>query len=85
MRFAAELIVTLREGVLDTQGKAVTGSLHNQGYDTLEDVRIGRVVHLTLRADDEDDARRQVERMCDDLLVNDLIEEYRLTLETCDR
>ena len=81
MRFRAEVLITLKSGVLDTQGKAVSTSLRHLGHQGLEEVRIGRVASVVLEASSTEDARRQVEAMCRDLLVNDIIEEARIGLE----
>ena len=81
MRFRAEVLITLKSGVLDTQGKAVSTSLRRLGHQGLEEVRIGRVASVVLEASSAEDARRQVEAMCRDLLVNDIIEEARIGLK----
>jgi len=81
MRFRAEIIVTLKSGVLDTQGKAVFSSLRRLGHPGIEDVRIGRVISVVVDAPDAAEARSEVEAMCRNLLVNDLIEEARVDLE----
>lgn len=81
MRFRAEVLITLKGGVLDTQGKAVSTSLHRLGHQELEEVRIGRVASVVLEAPNAEDARHAVEAMCRDLLVNDIIEESRIHLE----
>lgn len=84
MIFQAEVIITPREGVLDTQGKAVEKTLTNLGYDGLDEVRVGRIVRMNLEASDADTARKSVESMCQDLLANDLIETYKISLkESC--
>lgn len=81
MRFRAEVVIALKNGVLDTQGKAVSASLRRLGYDGLEDVRIGRVASVVIEASDVEDARRRVDGMCRDLLVNEIIEEARIDVE----
>lgn len=50
------------------------------GYDTVEGVRIGKYIELTLTADSDDSARQQLDRMCDQLLANPVIENYRFDL-----
>ncbi len=81
MKFRANVLVSLKEGVLDTQGKAVGVSLKNMGYGQVSDVRVGKSIVITLEANSEDEALRQVEGMCEDLLVNALIETRSTTLE----
>ncbi|HOA77214.1 MAG: hypothetical protein PWR28_151 [Synergistaceae bacterium] len=81
MRYRASLLIYLKEGVLDTQGRTILRSLHDLGYGEVQDVRVGKYLRITLEAADESAARRQAEAMCSDLLVNDLIEEYSLVVE----
>lgn len=71
--------ITLKEGVLDPQGKAVQGSLNTLGYQSVEEVRMGKYLELTL-ANDENVAE-QVEEMCEKLLANPVIENYHYTVE----
>jgi phosphoribosylformylglycinamidine synthase PurS subunit len=81
MRYRASLLIYLKEGVLDTQGRTILRSLHDLGYGEVQDVRVGKYLRITLEAADESTARRRAEAMCSDLLVNDLIEEYSLVVE----
>lgn len=78
--YDARIYVTLRPSVLDPAGTAVQSGLHHMGYTTVEQVRIGKYVELTVSAADEDTARQQVDRMCDQLLANPVIENYRFEL-----
>ena len=77
MRFSAQVYVTLKPTVNDPQGNAVLGSLRSLGFATVRDVRVGKFLTLDLDADDEDQARRQVDDMCAKLLANPVIEAYR--------
>jgi phosphoribosylformylglycinamidine synthase len=76
----ATVLVRPKPGILDPQGQAVESSLRHLGF-TVEQVRVGRVVDLELEASDTADARAQVERMCDQLLANALIESYEIELD----
>ena len=67
--------VTLKPGVLDPQGRAVHHALESMGFAGVEDVRIGRTVTMDV-ADDTDDA--SLEKMCEQLLANTVIEDYRI-------
>jgi len=67
--------INLKPGVLDPQGRAVHHALEGMGFAGVQDVRIGRVVELTL-ADDTTEA--QVDAMCRQLLANQVIEDYRI-------
>lgn len=77
-----KVYITLRESVLDPQGQAVNDSLHNMGYDTVKDVRIGKYVELMLEK--TDDLEQKVEEVCEKLLANTVIEDYRYEVEDGD-
>lgn len=79
--YQAEIYVTLRPSVLDPAGTAVQSSLNQMGYDTVTQVRIGKYIQVSLAAADEDQARQQLERICDQLLANPVIETYRFDLK----
>ncbi len=78
--YQAQIYVTLRPSVLDPAGTAVESGLKHLGYDNVEQVRIGKYIELTLRAEDEDGARQQLDRICNQLLANPVIENYRFNL-----
>lgn len=80
MIFHAEAIITPREGVLDTQGKAVEKTLTHLGYKGLEEVRVGRIVTMRIDAENSGAAAEAVKNMCQDLLANDLIETYKISV-----
>ncbi|MEO1353291.1 MAG: phosphoribosylformylglycinamidine synthase subunit PurS [Cyanobacteria bacterium J06635_15] len=80
--YQAQIYVTLRPSVLDPAGTAVQSSLQHLGYDNVERLRIGKYVEVTLTADSEDAAKQQLDRLCDQLLANPVIEKYRFDLET---
>ncbi|WP_455594494.1 phosphoribosylformylglycinamidine synthase subunit PurS [Cloacibacillus porcorum] len=80
MIFHAEAVITPREGVLDTQGKAVEKTLTHLGYEGLSEVRVGRIVTMRLEAKDGDAAAEAAKNMCQDLLANDLIETYKISV-----
>jgi len=81
MAMTARIWVTLKTGVLDPQGKAIAGALDSLGFSGVEDVRQGKFLEVRLASSDEDQARRDVERMCEELLANTVIETYRFELE----
>jgi phosphoribosylformylglycinamidine synthase len=74
------IYVTLRPSVLDPAGTAVRSGLNHLGYENVEGVRIGKYIELTLTADNETEAREQLDRMCDQLLANPVIENYRFEI-----
>ena len=76
----ARIYVTLKPSVLDPQGKAVLGSLHSLGYDEAADVRVGKLIELTLEGSDKTALEARVGEMCEKLLANTVIENYRFDL-----
>jgi len=74
--YTFEVLVRLRPGLLDPQGKAVEGSLPALGWTNVSGVRVGRHVELTIEAEDEAAARAQVEEMARRLLSNPVIEDF---------
>ena len=78
MRFSVEVLVTLKPGLADPQGKAVEGALPALGWTNVADVRIGKHVRLEVESDDETSARAQVEEMATRLLSNPVIEDSRV-------
>ena len=75
----ATVLVRPKQGILDPQGQAVESSLRELGFGVGE-ARVGRLVDLELEASEPEAAREQVERMCERLLANPLIESYEIEL-----
>ena len=75
----ATVLVRPKAGILDPQGQAVETSLRHLGF-AVDDARVGRLVDLEVAAADAADARAQLERMCEQLLANPLIESYEIEL-----
>jgi phosphoribosylformylglycinamidine synthase subunit PurS len=73
----ATVLVRPKPGILDPQGQAVESSLRHLGFAVAE-ARVGKLVELEVDADDETEARTQLERMCEQLLANPLIESYEI-------
>jgi phosphoribosylformylglycinamidine synthase PurS subunit len=76
----ATVLVRPKEGILDPQGQAVQSSLRQLGFPVGE-ARVGRLVDLELDATDPAQARAELERMCEQLLANPLIESFEIELE----
>lgn len=74
----ARVLVTLKRSVLDPQGQAVTRALGSLGFDEVKGVRLGKVIEVDLDPKDPAAARARVEQMCEKLLANTVIEEYRI-------
>jgi phosphoribosylformylglycinamidine synthase subunit PurS len=77
----ATVLVRPKPGILDPQGEAVESSLRQLGFSVAA-ARIGRVVDLEVEASDATAARAELERMCEQLLANPLIESYEIELQT---
>ena len=75
----ATVLVRPKPGILDPQGEAVQSSLRHLGF-AVEEARVGRVVDLELQGRNPDDARAELERMCEQLLANPLIESYEISV-----
>lgn len=71
--------ITLKEGVLDPQGKAIQGSLNTLGYDHVEEVRAGKYLELLVK--EEANIDEEIEDMCNKLLANPVIENYSYEVE----
>lgn len=79
-QYHAKIYVTLRPSVLDPAGTAVRSGLSHLGYDNVEQIRIGKYIELTLNAESQQAAETQLDRMCDQLLANTVVENYRFEL-----
>jgi phosphoribosylformylglycinamidine synthase PurS subunit len=73
----ATVLVRPKQGILDPQGEAVERALEHLGF-AVSGARVGKVVDLEVAGDDETAAREQVEKMCEQLLANPLIESYEI-------
>jgi phosphoribosylformylglycinamidine synthase subunit PurS len=78
VRFAFEVLVSLKPGLADPQGRAVESAMPALGWTNVTGVRVGKHVALTVEAASEDEARGQVEDMAGRLLSNPVIEDYRI-------
>jgi phosphoribosylformylglycinamidine synthase len=74
----ARIQIFYKDSVFDPQGNTVAASLQRLGFTSVKDVRIGKVVDVTLEAKRIEDARIEIGKMCEKLLVNPVIESYRL-------
>ena len=76
----ARIRITLKNGVLDPQGKAIQNALGSLGFAGVSDVRQGKYIEVDLASTDETAAQAEVERMCRELLANTVIEDYAFEL-----
>lgn len=79
-KYYAKIYVTLREGVNDPQGYTVRESLHRLGYDSLLSLRVGKYLEAELSAENEESAKSFVLDICDKVLVNPVIEDFKIDI-----
>ena len=72
--------ISLKEGVLDPEGQAIETSLSNLGFKNFSDVRTGKQIILNFKKIDENEAILATKKMCEDLLVNTVIETYKINV-----
>ncbi|QMV41343.1 phosphoribosylformylglycinamidine synthase subunit PurS [Cohnella cholangitidis] len=77
----AKVYVTIKQNVLDPQGNAVQGALHTLGFNEVGKVRIGKYLELDLDTNDRAQAEEKLKVMCEKLLANTVVEDYRFELE----
>ena len=70
--------IFLKKGVLDPEGKAIENALLNNGYNKVNDVRVGKTISLNIKSDIKSDALEQVTIMCKEMLVNNVIEDFEI-------
>ena len=73
-----KVVVTLKNGVLDPQGKAIQQTLNGMNFNNIDDVRQGKFFEINVNENDEAKAKIQVEDMCKKLLANLVIEDYKI-------
>ena len=76
----AKIYVTLKNGIHDPQGHAIHQSLETLGFDSVDDVRLGKLLEVVLQETDQGKAEATVKAMCEKLLSNPVIEDYRYEL-----
>ena len=77
----ARVFITLKNGVLDPQGKAIGHALNGLGFDAVGDVRQGKLIELELAEADAEKAKADIKAMCEKLLANTVIEKYEIELK----
>ena len=71
--------ITLKPEVLDPQGKAIENSLKNNGFTEVKNVRVGKVITLSINALNEDEAYKKIQKMCTNILANTVIENFKFS------
>ncbi|UCC60290.1 MAG: phosphoribosylformylglycinamidine synthase subunit PurS [Dehalococcoidia bacterium] len=79
--YLAKIYVTLKPTVNDPQGLTIKGGLHTLGFDSVQSVRSGKYIEVRVDISDRAKAEEQVNEMCDRLLANPVIEDFRFELE----
>lgn len=77
----ARIYITLKNGVLDPQGKAIQNSLFALGHNNVRDVRVGKVIEIKMNGTSKTEAESKLKEMCEKLLANTVIEDYRFELK----
>jgi|TARA_B100001939_G_scaffold267950_1_gene235439 phosphoribosylformylglycinamidine synthase PurS subunit len=72
------VIITLKQDVLDPQGKVINQTLAGMGFDNIDEVRQGKYFEISINEEDENKAKAEVEEMCKKLLANLVIENYKI-------
>ena len=70
--------IFLKKGVLDPEGKAIENALLNNGYNKVNNVRVGKTISLNIKSDIKSDALEQVTLMCKEMLINNVIEDFEI-------
>ncbi len=78
---SAKVTVVFKEGVLDPQGKTIYSALQDLGYNSVKSVSTGKVFNLNIDKNDRQDAERELNEICQKLLANPVIENYRIEVE----
>ena len=77
----AKIYITLKKDVLDPQGSVIANSLKSLGFNNIEDVRQGKYIEIKLDSENEESANKQINEMCEKLLANLVIEDYKVEIE----
>lgn len=77
----ANVYVTIKQSVLDPQGNAVQSALQSMGFREVSKARVGKFIELQLQTTDRAEAEKQVRAMCEKMLANTVVEDYRFELE----
>ncbi|MFL2900240.1 MAG: phosphoribosylformylglycinamidine synthase subunit PurS [Candidatus Pelagibacterales bacterium] len=77
----AKIYITLKKDVLDPQGSVIANSLKSLGFNNIEDVRQGKYIEIKLDSENEESANKQINEMCEKLLANLVIEDYKVEID----
>lgn len=74
------MFVEYKDGILEPQGKTITGALENMGYSSFQNGRVGKYITFQIAEKTEDQAKTKLKEICEKLLINPNIEKYRFQL-----
>jgi len=77
----AKIYITLKKDVLDPQGSVIANSLRSLGFNNIEDVRQGKFIEVKLNTENTETANKQLNEMCEKLLANLVIEDYKVEID----
>ena len=77
----AKIYITLKKDVLDPQGSVIANSLKSLGFKGIDDVRQGKYIEITLNTQNKETALKKVNEMCERLLANLVIEDYKVEID----
>ena len=77
----AKIYITLKKDVLDPQGSVIANSLKSLGFNNIEEVRQGKFIEVKLNSENKETANKQLDEMCEKLLANLVIEDYKVEIE----
>ena len=77
----AKIYITLKKDVLDPQGSVIANPLKSLGFNNIEDVRQGKYIEIKLDSENEESANKQINEMCEKLLANLVIEDYKVEID----
>lgn len=79
--FSVSVEIMMKKGILDPQGKVIEQTLHSLGFTDAKGIRMGKLIKLTIRRKNRDEAQKEIEAMCKKLLANPIIEQYEIKIE----
>ncbi len=77
----ARVFVTLKQGILDPQGKAIEGALHSLGIEAIKSVRQGKIFDIEVATHNKEEVRAHLQESCQKLLVNQVIEDFSISIQ----
>ena len=77
----AKIYITLKKDVLDPQGSVIANSLRSLGFNNIDDVRQGKFIEVKLNTENKETANKQLNEMCEKLLANLVIEDYKVEID----